>query len=494
MNQRQFRFTELLFLIAAIFFSTQAWAQTARITHVTVSNATDMTHIAFEISDAPFHYHWQLSNDKKKLTLHIDPALLATILPDITTTSSCITHYENQINADKNIIQFIFELQPNVHPSVYTLPGSDSQAPTLIIDFQFTTPPPIRALPPKSSAKTNPYLTSMSNQTSDQPSTESKDVHANSYASIMDENPDANQPPKPFYTENTQPKIAIPQEKNQEQLPTKKINHAEKTNADSIHHPIIDTIPLIIDQKSSTSKPIMVVIDPGHGGKDSGAIGPNKTMEKNVVLAISKRLQKRFNEQLGFKAELTRDTDKFIPLHQRLSIARKCKADLFIAIHADSAYQNTNAVGATVFALSTNGATSEMAHWMAKKENSSEFIYGITVNNDRLLRSVLLDLSQTHMIDVSLKIGQQVLNQLNHVTTLHDKQVEQAAFVVLKSPDIPSLLIETAYISNPTQEKKLCDPIYQQQLTDSIARGVINYFNNDFERNQHGISANTHPN
>lgn len=227
---------------------------------------------------------------------------------------------------------------------------------------------------------------------------------------------------------------------------------------------------------------IIIVIDPGHGGKDSGAIGPNKTMEKHVVLAISKRLQKKFNQEPGFKAELTRNTDKFIPLRQRLSIARKCKADIFIAIHADSAYQNSNASGASVFALSTDGATSEMAHWMAKKENTSEFIYGINITNDRLLRSVLLDLSQTHIIHVSLKIGQQILNQLNHVTPLHDKQVEQAAFVVLKSPDIPSLLIETGYISNPIQEKKLCDPAYQQQLTDSIAQGIIDYFKKNHQQ------------
>lgn len=225
-----------------------------------------------------------------------------------------------------------------------------------------------------------------------------------------------------------------------------------------------------------TDRSIMVVIDPGHGGKDVGAVGSDHTREKDIVLAISKILQKNFRKHPAFDAELTRSRDIFIPLRARLDIARRCKADIFIAIHADAAYQNEDVVGASVFALSERGATSEGARWLAKKENESELMHGLFVNKDQMLRSVLLDLSQTHTISVSLEMGKAILSKLSHITALHYPRVEQAAFVVLKSPDMPSLLVETGYISNPTQEKKLKDPAYQQQLANAIVEGVAAYF------------------
>ena len=228
--------------------------------------------------------------------------------------------------------------------------------------------------------------------------------------------------------------------------------------------------------KVSAARSLIVVIDPGHGGKDPGATGVAGNKEKNVVLAIAKVLSKELSRQSGVRVYLTRTRDEFISLRQRLAIARRYKADLFIAVHADAAYQNTTANGASVFALSGRGATSEMARWLAEKENQSELVDGVFVNRDQVLRSVLLDLSQTHTISVSLEMGQAILNQLGLITDLHYTQVEQAAFVVLKSPDIPSLLVETGYLSNPQQEKQLLNPAYQQRIANAIAEGVKAYF------------------
>ncbi len=224
-------------------------------------------------------------------------------------------------------------------------------------------------------------------------------------------------------------------------------------------------------------KKIVVVIDPGHGGKDPGAIGPSGMMEKIVVLKIAKQLQKMLSEEPNFHAILTRATDRYLPLRKRLLIARKKRADMFIAIHAD-AYHHSHATGASVYALSERGATSEAARWLAEKENESE-LGGLSLelaDKDAILRSVLIDLSQTHTIESSLTIGNTVLENLGKFSTLHHLKVEQAAFVVLKSPDIPSILVETGFLSNPQEEEKLIDPAYQKQTAFAIKEGIKHYF------------------
>lgn len=229
--------------------------------------------------------------------------------------------------------------------------------------------------------------------------------------------------------------------------------------------------------KHKNSRNIVVVIDPGHGGKDPGATGVNGTREKDVVLKISKLLQKLINEEPGYCAVLTRTTDYYIPLRKRLAIARKNHADMFVAIHAD-AYHHGHAAGASVFALSQRGATSEAAKWLADKENESELggLSSELADKDAVLRSVLIDLSQTHTIEASLQIGQAVLHHLGKFTPLHHPRVEQAAFVVLKSPDIPSILVETGFLSNPHEENKLSDHNYQKQTAYALKQGIIHYF------------------
>lgn len=236
--------------------------------------------------------------------------------------------------------------------------------------------------------------------------------------------------------------------------------------------------PKITVPQQNTLRDVVVVLDPGHGGKDPGATGAGGTHEKDIVLAIGKELKQLIDAQPGMRAILTRTDDYYIPLRGRLGIARKDKADLFIAIHAD-AYAKTSSHGVSIFALSLRGASSEAARWLAERENYSE-LGGVDLNGlyDRsaIVRSVLLDLSQTATISASLKFGVHVLKQISGFAELHNRKVEQARFVVLKSPDIPSVLIETGFISNPHEEQLLGSSAYRHKLAAAILIGVQAYF------------------
>lgn len=223
---------------------------------------------------------------------------------------------------------------------------------------------------------------------------------------------------------------------------------------------------------------VVVVIDPGHGGKDPGAKGPRQTWEKNVTLAIAMKLKQTINAQPGMRAVLTRNGDYYVALRERLNIARKYNGDVFVSIHAD-AFINQDSNGASVFALSQRGATSEAARWLAEKENYSE-LGGVNLadldDQSGLVRTVLIDLSQTATIGASLHMGERVLRNLDTITRLHNNNVEQARFMVLKSPDIPSILVETGFISNPREESNLTSPNYQNKLTQALFQGLKRYF------------------
>jgi len=224
---------------------------------------------------------------------------------------------------------------------------------------------------------------------------------------------------------------------------------------------------------------IIVVIDAGHGGEDPGASGSRGQHEKDVVLAIARELQRQINAMKGYRAELTRTGDYFIPLRGRTEIARKKGADLFVSIHADAA-PSAAAFGASVFALSDRGATSETARWLADSENRSDLIGGagnVSLDDkDKMLAGVLLDLSMTASLTSSLNVGQKVLSNIGRVTPLHKQRVEQAGFMVLKSPDIPSILVETGFISNSNEASKLATGSHQQALARSISAGVRQFF------------------
>jgi N-acetylmuramoyl-L-alanine amidase len=231
---------------------------------------------------------------------------------------------------------------------------------------------------------------------------------------------------------------------------------------------------------SKTDRLIIIALDPGHGGEDPGAIGPAGTREKDVVLNVALKLRDLINQSTvkanPMRAYLTRDADFFVPLHERVRKAQKVQADLFVSIHAD-AFSNPQARGASVFALSDKGATSASARWLANKENAADAVGGVNIKaKDVNVLKALLDMSTTAQINDSLRLGGAVLKEIGSLGKLHKAQVEQAGFAVLKAPDIPSVLIETAFISNPDEEDKLRSQDYQDQLAEAVMRGIKRYF------------------
>lgn len=230
---------------------------------------------------------------------------------------------------------------------------------------------------------------------------------------------------------------------------------------------------------SKISRMITIALDPGHGGEDPGAIGGRGSKEKDVVLAIAKRLKSKIEQQDNMRVMMTRDGDFFVPLSTRVKKARDVQADLLISIHAD-AFIEPRARGASVFVLSEKGATSTAARWLAKKENDADLIGGVNIQkHSKLLAGVLLDLSTTAQINDSMKLAKVVLKEIGGINRLHKAAVEQAGFVVLKAPDIPSILIETAFISNPEEEAKLIDEAYQDKLAETIFQGIKKYFDSN---------------
>lgn len=243
-----------------------------------------------------------------------------------------------------------------------------------------------------------------------------------------------------------------------------------------------DDAPDIVVERSKpdavvrrAQRSMVIVVDAGHGGEDPGARGANGSREKDVTLSIARKLKKMIDDEPNMQAVLTRDGDYFIPLRGRVEKARHVKADLFVSIHAD-AFVKPHARGSSVFALSERGATSTAARWLANKENESDLIGGVSLDvKDRYLAQTLLDLSQTATITDSLQLARQVLNELGDINTLHKSEVEQAGFAVLKAPDIPSILVETAFISNPEEERRLNDSAYQDKMARAILTGIKHY-------------------
>ena len=237
-----------------------------------------------------------------------------------------------------------------------------------------------------------------------------------------------------------------------------------------------ENLPVTSPSKKKTDRLIIVALDPGHGGEDPGAIGPGGTREKDVVLQIALRLRDRINQQTNMRAFLTRDADFFVPLQVRVQKARSVKADLFISVHAD-AFLTAAPAGASVFALSEKGASSSAARWLANKENSADLVGGVNATSkDSQVRQALFDMSTTAQIKDSMKLGSVMLGQMGSVGKLHKGRVEQASFAVLKAPDIPSVLVETAFISNPAEEVRLRDVSYQIELANALMRGISLYF------------------
>lgn len=231
-------------------------------------------------------------------------------------------------------------------------------------------------------------------------------------------------------------------------------------------------------ERNKVKQKFVIALDPGHGGRDPGAIGKKGTREKDIALSVAKKMKTMINRTPGYRAILTREGDRFVTLRNRVKKAREAEADIFISLHADS-FHKSNVKGASVYALSLRGASSEAARWIAKKENASDLIGGISLDDkDDLIASVLLDLSQTATIQDSLELGSDVLSHIGKVSKLNNRKVQQAGFAVLKAPDMPSILIETAFLSNPAEEKKLRNPKHQHKLAKAVFSGIRNHLRN----------------
>ncbi|MEO5735395.1 MAG: N-acetylmuramoyl-L-alanine amidase [Rubrivivax sp.] len=276
--------------------------------------------------------------------------------------------------------------------------------------------------------------------------------------------PPGARPPLPAPTAATSPPLVVAVEPAQPPLP--------------VAPPAPDTRrPATAAEQRRVDRLIIIAIDPGHGGEDPGAVGPTGLREKDVVLAVALKLRQALNDVPGMRVMLTRDGDYFVPLHERVRKARRVQADLFVSIHAD-AFFKPEASGASVFALSNKGATSTAARWMADRENSADQVGGVNVaevQDPHVLRA-MLDMSTTAQIKDSLTLGKEVLSRIGRVGKLHKAQVEQAGFAVLKAPDIPSILVETAFISNPGEEAKLRDAGYRDELVTAMVDGIQRYF------------------
>jgi len=239
----------------------------------------------------------------------------------------------------------------------------------------------------------------------------------------------------------------------------------------SADEPVAPTAPT-----SDERRDIIIAVDAGHGGDDPGARGPKGTWEKNITLQMARVLAAKINAEPGMRAVLTREGDYFLPLRKRMDMARRHKADLFVSIHAD-AFRDRRVQGSSVYVLSDRGASSEHARWLAEQENASDLIGGVSLDvEDDVLASVLLDLSQTASLEASIDVAERVLQGLRKIGRLHKHRVESAGFMVLKSPDIPSILVEAAYISNPDEEAKLRSPPHQQKIAEAILSGLRGYF------------------
>jgi N-acetylmuramoyl-L-alanine amidase len=399
-----------------------AWG--AKILGVRVWPSEDYTRITLE-SDTPLPITQQILTNPDRLVVDVQGLELNPTLKDLVAKVKPNDPYVSQIRVGQfqpGIVRLVFDLKEPIKPQLFTLDPVGEYNYRMVFDLYPTTPPdPLMELV-KSSARKESALAK---------SNEEVDLIAQ------------------FATKKEAPKPPVAQA----------IPEAKEAPAPAKYKRLIT-----------------IAIDPGHGGEDPGAIGSLGSKEKHVVLSIAKRLRDKIENESYMRPFLTRDGDYFVPLHVRVQKARRVEADLFVSIHAD-AFIQPHAKGASVFALSQMGASSTMARWMANKENASDLIGGINIKTqDRQVANLLLDMSTTAQIKDSLQVGNSILQQIGGFAPLHKGKVEQAGFAVLKAPDVPSILVETAFISNPQEEAKLNDDGYQDRIADAILKGIKDYF------------------
>lgn len=417
-----------------LLVSRSGQAATSTVLAVRVWPAKDYTRITIESRESLVFTH-QMVHNPERLVVDLEGIELNEVLQSLPTKITGQDPYIQLIRAGRNrpgVVRLVIDLKSEVVPQVFTLKPVGEYGHRLVLDLYPTEPvDPLLALLEKLSPE---------------------EAAAGGAA-----------PPA-----------------KADAKPAKKVAEAERkpveaTRREASAEPAPPQQPAAKDDQGVT-RLITIAIDPGHGGEDPGAVGAAGSFEKHVTLSVGRRLKARIDAEPNMRAMLTRDADYFVPLQQRVSKARRVQADLFVSIHAD-AFISPTARGSSVFVLSDKGASSTAARWLAQKENSADLIGGINLGmkDDHLART-LLDLSQTAAINDSLKVGKAVLGELGGINRLHKGEVEQASFAVLKAPDIPSILIETAFISNPEEEARLNDEAYQDRMADAILRGLKRYF------------------
>ncbi|MGV7209555.1 N-acetylmuramoyl-L-alanine amidase [Oxalobacteraceae bacterium A2-2] len=448
-------------LLLSLLAPARAWA--AQILAVRVWPADDYTRVTLENDSVLKATHF-IVKDPERMVVDIEGLELNPTLKSLVAKIQSNDPYIRQVRVGQNrpnVVRLVFDLKEEVKPQVFTLAPAGEYKHRLIFDLYPVKPAdPLAAMIEKHDWSGD-------------------GVAAPGAAPGQQPPPGLPKADLPLKPSEAERLAAAPQptldELKSELKPDPRADAKADPRAEIKRE--LQAVERAADSKNGKLvRMLTIALDPGHGGEDPGAAGKNGSREKDIVLAIAKRLKSKIEELPNMRVMLTRDGDYFVPLGTRVEKARKVQADLFVSIHADAFVQPT-ARGSSVFVLSEKGASSSAARWLADKENLADTIGGVNVkNHDRQLASVLFDLSTTAQINDSLKLGKAVLSEIGGINRLHKGAVEQAGFAVLKAPDIPSILIETAFISNPEEEAKLLDDGYQNQIADAIVKGIRRYF------------------
>ncbi|HUJ00601.1 MAG TPA: N-acetylmuramoyl-L-alanine amidase [Usitatibacter sp.] len=425
--------------------------------------AQEYTRVTLESAQAIREHHFML-DDPRRLVVDLEGVELGPELKALPAKVGADDPYIKAVRVGINrpdVVRVVFDLRTEVKPSIFALAPAGEYKHRIVMDLYPATPadPLLALVAPKPDAfagmaQAAPPARGGSRQPAAQHDAPKDAADARDGA--------------------TRAQKAAPNAAKVGPAPVEAARDATKVAA-GMRQPRGDLDDVVALKVPSVDRLIIVVIDPGHGGEDPGAHGLHGTLEKNVTLAIARRLKAMIDRQPNMRAVLTRDGDYFVPLAQRVAKARRLHADLFISIHADG-WVRRDARGSSVFALSERGATSTAARLLAQRENESDLIGGVNLGaQDPVLAKTLLDLSLTATINDSLKLGRAVLTELGDLSELHRGRVEQAGFAVLKAPDIPSILVETAFISNPDEEKRLKDSAYQDKIAAAVLAGIQRY-------------------
>ncbi len=426
-------FVACLLVLACLGYAATVFAAEVPIAAARVWPAADYTRVTLE-SPQPIRHQMLSLKNPERLVLDLENVALTNVLSGLNEKIGTNDPYVKSVRVGQfkpGVVRLVFDLKSEVKPQVFALAPVAGYAHRLALDIYPLEPPdPLLAVLDKRAQSAEPAATL--------PST----------------SPASPVPPLATAPVETRPTPDKPAAR-----PPEKTARADPRRA-----------------TAAPARMITIAIDAGHGGEDPGARGKNGTWEKNVTLAISRKLKERIEQEPNMRALLVRDGDYFMPLHTRVIKARRANADLFVSVHAD-AFTSPEARGSSVFALSERGATSAAANWLARKENEADLIGGVNLDvPDPFLKQTLLDLSQTATINDSLKLAKAVLGEVGNINKLHKNHVEQAGFAVLKSPDIPSILVETAFITNPDEERRLNDEAYQAKMAEAIFAGIKRYF------------------